>query len=198
MPELSLILEGIFTLLLIAVLVYAMRLNKTIGGLKNDKSELEALLKTFVDATIRAETAIARMKLSVQEHDGHLEDQFAKAQKLKADLEDLMRHGQGRVADAGRLGGRPQIGASRDEILSDDRVSGYSAGVTQASTSVRDKADFEASLRDRLKNLEQKKSTAMRNVEASEASEEIDTQDERVKLREKSKAELLNALKGVR
>ena len=90
MADLELIFDIIFIALLVAVLVYAVRLNRHIAMLQNNKAELEKLLAGFVSATERAEGAIQRMKMSTKENSQSMDDKMSKAENLHADLSFLV------------------------------------------------------------------------------------------------------------
>ena len=90
MADLEIVFDIIFIALLVAVLVYAVRLNRHIALLQNNKAELEKLLSGFVTATERAEGAIQRMKMSTKENSQSMDDKMAKAENLHADLSFLV------------------------------------------------------------------------------------------------------------
>jgi len=48
LPELSLVLDILIACLLVAVIVYALRLNKSLSVLQQSKSELEKMLRWFI------------------------------------------------------------------------------------------------------------------------------------------------------
>ncbi len=85
-PSVSLLLDFGFACLLIVVLVYAIRLNGHITKLQNSKAELEVLLRGFVTATERAESAVQRLKESSQTKTTDLESALSKGKHLHSDL----------------------------------------------------------------------------------------------------------------
>ena len=90
MADLEIVFDIIFIALLVAVLVYAVRLNRHISLLQKNKVELEKLLAGFVTATERAEGAIQRMKVSTKENSQSMDDKMAKAENLHSDLSFLV------------------------------------------------------------------------------------------------------------
>ena len=62
MPQLEPFLSIAVVLLLAATLFHAVRLERRLGVLRRDRAALEALVKGFNDATIRAEAATARLR----------------------------------------------------------------------------------------------------------------------------------------
>ncbi len=93
----ALVLDVIIAVLLVLTIVYAMRLNGRLTQLRKDKSELEALAKTFAEATVRADAGIKKLKISTES----LKDDVHKAEVLKDDLVYLIQRG----------------GASADELM---------------------------------------------------------------------------------
>ena len=60
----SLVLDVTIAVLLMFTITYAVRLNSRLSQLRKDKAELEALAKTFVNATLRAEEGAKKIKIS--------------------------------------------------------------------------------------------------------------------------------------
>ncbi|MCW8915305.1 MAG: DUF6468 domain-containing protein [Magnetovibrio sp.] len=92
--QIGLILDSIIVVLLVLTITYAARLNQRLSQLRGDKKELQALAKTFADATAKAEVGIKSLKISSDE----LHAEVEKAQALRDDLEYLVERG-GRTAD---------------------------------------------------------------------------------------------------
>lgn len=90
----SLILDIVVSLLLVATIIFAVRLNKRLGSLRREKKDLEAFAASFNTAITRAEGSISFLKETT---DG-LEDQVNKAQALRDDLAFLTERG-GAAAD---------------------------------------------------------------------------------------------------
>jgi hypothetical protein len=83
---LNLVLAG----LLVAVIVYAVRLHKRLGAWRDGKVELDRAALQFSKAAERAEAAIAELKMASEASGRLLEDQTRTALALKDDLEMLV------------------------------------------------------------------------------------------------------------
>lgn len=92
--QIGFILDIIIAVLLVLTITYAVRLNQRLSQLRNDKNELQALAKTFADATVKAEAGIQQLKVSSDS----LQDDLQKAEALRDDLAYLIERG-GRTAD---------------------------------------------------------------------------------------------------
>jgi len=90
----SLVLDIIISVLLVLTIAYAVRLNQRLVQLRSDKNELLELAKIFASSTVRAESAIANLKVSSES----LATEVKKAESLKDDLSYLVSRG-GRSAD---------------------------------------------------------------------------------------------------
>lgn len=84
--NLGLFVDIFVSILLVAVIVYAVRLNKSLSSLKSNKAELESLVASFNDSTNRAEASVARLKASAVETAKSLQENVARAQELRDDL----------------------------------------------------------------------------------------------------------------
>jgi hypothetical protein len=83
---LNLVLAG----LLVAVIVYAVRLHKRLGAWREGKAELDRAATQFAKAAERAEAAVAELKMASEASGRLLEDQTRTALALKDDLEMLV------------------------------------------------------------------------------------------------------------
>ncbi len=90
----SLALDVLVAVLLVITIGYAMVLNRRLGRLRRDKSELEKLAATFGQATARAEESIGRLKKTADT----LKERIDNAQALRDDLAFLIDRG-GSAAD---------------------------------------------------------------------------------------------------
>ena len=90
----SLFLDVTIAVLLIFTITYAVRLNGRLSHLRKDKAELQGLAKTFAEATVRAEEAAGKLKVSTDA----LKAEVEKAEVLKDDLAYLVERG-GSTAD---------------------------------------------------------------------------------------------------
>lgn len=85
----SLILDLLVALLLVVMIGYAVALNRRLGSLRQDKSELQELAASFGGATMRAEESINRLKNMTDT----LQHSIDKAQALHDDLTFLIDRG---------------------------------------------------------------------------------------------------------
>ena len=111
---LELALNGVLAVLMVAVIVYAMLLNKRLGNWREGKAELQRATSEFVKAATRAEEAIAELKAASEASGRLLEDQTRKALSLKDDLEILVHRAEptaDRLSDALRPRAVAQVSA---------------------------------------------------------------------------------------
>jgi hypothetical protein len=94
MPMLEPWLSIAVILLLAATLFHAVRLERRLGVLRRDRAALEALVKGFNDATIRAEAATARLRGAAEGAGKALSAQLEAAEGLKSDLAFLIERGE--------------------------------------------------------------------------------------------------------
>ena len=92
--QIGFVLDIIIAVLLVLTITYAVRLNQRLSQLRSDKNELQALAKTFADATSKAEDGIKQLKISSES----LRSEVKKAEMLRDDLAYLVDRG-GRTAD---------------------------------------------------------------------------------------------------
>jgi hypothetical protein len=85
----SLALDVLVAVLLVITIGYAMVLNRRLGRLRRDKSELEKLAATFGQATARAEESIGKLKKTADALKGRIDN----AQALRDDLAFLIDRG---------------------------------------------------------------------------------------------------------
>ena len=82
----SVMLDVIVAALLIATIVYAMLLSRRLGALRNDKEQLEALVRSLDQSANRAESGIAALKEAADHIGRELERQVEQGQALRGDL----------------------------------------------------------------------------------------------------------------
>ena len=87
--SIALIIDIIVSILLVVTIGYAVVLNKRLGNLRRDRSELEKLAINFHASTARADESIARLRSSVDS----LQDQLKKAESMRDDLIFLTERG---------------------------------------------------------------------------------------------------------
>lgn len=105
----ALILDVLVAVLLVFTIAYAILLNRRLGSLRKDKTDLEKLAATFGQATVRAEESIGRLKITADA----LQDSIDKAEALRDDLSFLIDRG-GSAAD--RLEGAVRAARKEGEL----------------------------------------------------------------------------------
>ncbi|WP_119678616.1 DUF6468 domain-containing protein [Indioceanicola profundi] len=91
----SILLDLVVICLLIATIVYAIRLNRQLTAVKESRSELEGLVKGFAEATAQAEAGVKGMRRAASESGELLQSQILKAQDLKEELEIIVQSADG-------------------------------------------------------------------------------------------------------
>ncbi len=105
----GLTIESLVAVLLLLTILYCARLNARLKLLKADESAMKATIVELVNATERAERAIAGLKLTVQEAEETLAPQLRDADAFNLAMTENLRAGDdvlGRlrqIAHAGRL-----------------------------------------------------------------------------------------------
>jgi uncharacterized protein DUF6468 len=101
----SLIFEGAVSLLLIAVIVYSVKLNTRIVGLRSREGELKQMIAQFNEAAVQAEASAGHLKSVGTAAERNLRVTIERAQALRDDLSFLIERGD-RVA--GRMKRPPE------------------------------------------------------------------------------------------
>ncbi len=86
----SIILDVLIAVLLVVTIAYAMVLNRRLGRLRRDKTQLELMAGNFAKATTRADESIGRLK----DMGDSLRRNVEKAQALHDDLAFLIDRGE--------------------------------------------------------------------------------------------------------
>ncbi|NQU71078.1 MAG: hypothetical protein HQ514_11045 [Rhodospirillales bacterium] len=89
----SLILEGTVSVLLIAVIVYAIKLNRRILALRSQEGELKDMISQFNDAAIQAEASVGHLKTAGMESERNLRATIERAQAMRDDLSFVIERG---------------------------------------------------------------------------------------------------------
>jgi chromosome segregation ATPase len=84
--DIGLLIDGVVSILLVTVIVYAVQLNRNLAALKANKVELEQLIASFTESTNRAEASVGRLKSSATETAQALQSNVTRAQELRDDL----------------------------------------------------------------------------------------------------------------
>jgi biopolymer transport protein ExbB/TolQ len=83
---LSLVLDIVVAVLLLATIAYAMTLSRRLGALRDDKAQLEALVRSLDQSSRRAEAGIAALKTAADEIGRELQEKVDRGQALRTDL----------------------------------------------------------------------------------------------------------------
>ena len=81
-----LLLDLLVAALLVATIVYAVRLNKRLAVLREDRAQLQDMIKGLQKATEQADEAVGGLRLSAADAGRSLHDVVERAQALKSDL----------------------------------------------------------------------------------------------------------------
>ncbi|KAF0112398.1 MAG: hypothetical protein FD149_2436 [Rhodospirillaceae bacterium] len=119
---LTLALDIVMALLLVATIVFAAILNTRLNALRRNKDQLGRLIGNFNEATLRAESGIPKLRKAAEEAGQALHEQVDRAQTLRDDLaflieraDSMAAHLEGtvRVARGEAKPNRPAAAAAR-------------------------------------------------------------------------------------
>jgi hypothetical protein len=88
------LLEALLVLLLATTLFHAVRLERALGVLKQDKATLETLVANFNQSTRQAEAGIDRLRVATDGAGRQIAKQIDLAMRLKNDLAFLSERGE--------------------------------------------------------------------------------------------------------
>ncbi|HWE44961.1 MAG TPA: DUF6468 domain-containing protein [Caulobacteraceae bacterium] len=95
-------IEGLLVVLLIAALLYGMRLEKKLKALRDTQAGFAEAVRMLDQAAARAETGLDTLRRTAEDaHDG-LHGRIQKARELKAELEGLVARAERAAADLDR------------------------------------------------------------------------------------------------
>lgn len=116
----SLFLDVIVSVLLVATIVYGAMLNRRLTGLRSNKAELEALIHSFGEACARAEAGVKTLRSATDEAT-RLQAYLDRSQALRDDLSFLLDRGssladrlEGGVRSARAEPARPMASVASD------------------------------------------------------------------------------------
>ena len=95
MPFMEIFLDIALAGLLVATLFHAMRLERALGVLKQDRGSLESLAAAFESSTQAAESGIERLRAATDGSGRQIQRQIDSAAALKDDLTFLVQRGEG-------------------------------------------------------------------------------------------------------
>ncbi|NFV81394.1 DUF6468 domain-containing protein [Magnetospirillum aberrantis] len=82
----KIILDLVVSVLLVATIGYAVMLNQRLTALRKNRDDLAKIIVSFNEATVRAETAIPKLRKAAEDAGQSLQDRVEKAQSLRDDL----------------------------------------------------------------------------------------------------------------
>lgn len=195
LPELSLVLDVVIAVLLVAVIVYAVRLNRSLSVLQKSKDELEQMLSGFADSTDKAERAIQNVKDASNQNKEALGKLLGEAEHLRDDLSFMIERGNS-LAD--RLDGG--IAQQRRGGVADGDTASDIEDAMRAARMAADAPEKRPTAGQTLTTNPADRTT----LPASRASTQLSTSDsgdgaaEDDDAKSKKKSALLRALQGMR
>lgn len=84
--QLSLVLDVLVAILLIATIIYAIILNRKLGRLRADRAEFETMIARFVDATQKADAGLKGLKATAEEVGRSLQQPTDRAVAIRDEL----------------------------------------------------------------------------------------------------------------
>ncbi len=90
---LSLGLDIVIVVLLATTIIYAYLLNKRLRALRDNREEMEILLRKFYEATAKADQSIKTMKSSSNELAQNLSEKIDKARLLRDEISFMLERG---------------------------------------------------------------------------------------------------------
>ena len=94
MMWLSLGFESVLAMLMIAMIVYAVKLNRRLVGLRERDAEMQDIITRFVEASDRAEASVARLKAAGLEAERSLRLTIERAEVLRGELATTVQGAQ--------------------------------------------------------------------------------------------------------
>lgn len=105
---LSLMINGMMALLLLATMIYCSKLSKRIRMLQDSRSELARIVREFDESTQRATASIAEIHAATSRLSENIQHKIDKANFIATDLEMMIEKG-------GRMTGRADAAPARNE-----------------------------------------------------------------------------------
>ena len=158
---------SLFVLLLI-VLFYAVKLNKNIIRLKNNKAELKKLLNGFIISTKQAENAIENLKVNTHKQSLSMDDALSQAKKIISDL--------------------------NFKIMRSEKMAIRLEQAIEANLSLNNNINSPNIINSDKNNISSNKDT----IDVSNIDKKHDDLTDKLPIKGKSKSDLLKMLKGMR
>ncbi len=134
--NIAMALDILVAVLLVATIAYAAILNRRLGRLRSGKAELEALLRSFQEATVRAEASIGALRSYADVSSDSVEAQRTTIKEMRDEIDFLV----GRAGEqADRLEGLIREGRGRER--SDDGLSALMKELRGSAGTARDDVD---------------------------------------------------------
>ncbi|MEA1651079.1 DUF6468 domain-containing protein [Nitrospirillum sp. BR 11164] len=118
---LSLALDVVVGGLLVATIVYALRLNRQIAQLRDSRGEMEALVREFSEATAQADAGVKGMRKAAAESGEALQYLIGRADKMREELEQMTQAADALAARLEGAAGRARANAAPSEPARDTR-----------------------------------------------------------------------------
>jgi Domain of unknown function (DUF6468) len=93
--NLTVTLDILVAVLLVATIVYALLLSRRLGALRNDKEQLVALIRSLDESARRAENGIAGLRNAADEIGQQLQKRLDQGESLRTDLSYIVELGSG-------------------------------------------------------------------------------------------------------
>lgn len=134
------IMDVVVALLLVATLVYCVRLNKRLNVIREHRGELEALIQAFNESCTRAELGVRSLRTATDEAT-RLQQYLERSQNLRDDLSYLLDRG-GSLADRLEGGVRTARTASVSQPMAPQPMAAPAApaAAPRATDRLRDRA----------------------------------------------------------
>ncbi|WP_343559767.1 DUF6468 domain-containing protein [Kiloniella sp. b19] len=84
----------LISVLLVATIVYAVILNRKLDALRSAKTEMEVLIRSFAETTLKAERSISELKMHAAEAGSGLQAQIKQSEALLTDMRLLTEKGE--------------------------------------------------------------------------------------------------------
>jgi hypothetical protein len=118
----SLLLDGLVAVLLVATIAYAALLNRRLGILRKGKEELREVVDNFDAAMSRIEIGLGKVKQAGSPSSGELKDTVREARALRDELSFLLERGgalasrleKSTKARSRKANGRPRAASESD------------------------------------------------------------------------------------
>ena len=105
------VLELIVVALLVVTIGYCVALHRRLGALRMAQDEMKHFVTSFNDATARAESSVAHLRVAASESARALEPRVEQANTLVGDL-DMLTHRAGKLANRLENIATPALGAT--------------------------------------------------------------------------------------